>query len=36
VRPQAVELWAEAEDRLHERRLFERAGEGWSLTLLSP
>jgi pyridoxamine 5'-phosphate oxidase len=36
VRPQAVELWAEADDRLHERRLFERDGEGWSLTLLSP
>jgi len=36
VRPRAVELWAEADDRLHERRLFERDGEGWSLTLLSP
>jgi len=36
VRPEAVELWEEAEDRLHERRLFERAGAGWSLTLLSP
>ena len=36
VRPQAVELWAEADDRLHERRLFERDGEAWSLTLLSP
>ncbi|MET0559850.1 MAG: pyridoxal 5'-phosphate synthase [Solirubrobacterales bacterium] len=36
VRPCAVELWAEADDRLHERRLFERDGEAWSLTLLSP
>jgi pyridoxamine 5'-phosphate oxidase len=36
VRPEAVELWEEAEDRLHERRLFERDGAGWSLTLLSP
>lgn len=36
VRPDAVELWEEAPDRLHERRLFERGDGGWSLTLLSP
>jgi pyridoxamine 5'-phosphate oxidase len=36
VRPAAVELWEEAPDRLHERRLFAREGDGWSLTLLSP
>ncbi len=36
VRPDAVELWSEASDRIHERRLYERAGEGWRLTLLSP
>lgn len=36
VRPEAIELWSEAGDRLHERRLFERDGEGWRLTLLSP
>jgi pyridoxamine 5'-phosphate oxidase len=36
VRPEAIELWSEAEDRIHERRLFAREGEGWSLTLLSP
>ncbi len=35
-RPTAVEFWDEAEDRLHERRLFTRAGDGWSLTLLAP
>ena len=35
-RPAAVEFWAEAEDRLHERRLFLRDGEGWSMTLLAP
>jgi pyridoxamine 5'-phosphate oxidase len=35
-RPAAVEFWREAEDRLHERRLFERDGEGWSSTLLAP
>ncbi|HVY97118.1 MAG TPA: pyridoxal 5'-phosphate synthase [Solirubrobacterales bacterium] len=36
VRPEAVELWREADDRLHERRLFRRDGDGWSLTLLAP
>lgn len=36
VRPEAVELWSAAPDRLHERRLFSRAGDGWSLQLLSP
>jgi pyridoxamine-phosphate oxidase len=36
VRPQSIELWSEASDRLHERRLFERIETSWSLTLLSP
>jgi pyridoxamine 5'-phosphate oxidase len=36
VRPDAIELWSEAPDRLHERRLFQRDGNGWQLTLLSP
>lgn len=36
VSPSAVELWSEAADRLHERRLFEREGDGWKMTLLSP
>jgi pyridoxamine 5'-phosphate oxidase len=36
VVPAAVELWEEAPDRLHERRLFERAADGWTETLLSP
>lgn len=36
VIPAAIELWSEAPDRLHERRLFERADAGWSETLLSP
>ena len=36
VRPDAVELWSEADDRIHERRLFARAGDSWDLTLLSP
>jgi pyridoxamine 5'-phosphate oxidase len=36
VRPETVELWREADDRLHERRLYERRGDGWTLTLLAP
>lgn len=36
VRPDVVELWSEGEDRLHERRLFERNGDGWTATLLAP
>lgn len=36
VTPEAVELWSEAPDRLHERRLFRRSDEGWNLQLLSP
>jgi pyridoxamine 5'-phosphate oxidase len=36
VRPQFVELWREAPDRLHERRLFARDGDRWTVTLLAP
>lgn len=36
VRPSVIEFWEEAPDRLHERRLFERDGAGWTKTLLSP
>lgn len=36
VRPRTIELWEEAPDRLHERRLFERDGAGWKATLLAP
>lgn len=36
VRPDVIELWSEGDDRLHERRLFERDGDGWATTLLSP
>jgi pyridoxamine 5'-phosphate oxidase len=36
VVPEVVELWTEAPDRLHQRRLFERAEQGWSVRLLSP
>jgi pyridoxamine 5'-phosphate oxidase len=36
VKPNTVELWSESRDRIHERRLFERDGDGWRLSLLSP
>jgi pyridoxamine-phosphate oxidase len=36
VRPQAVEFWLESDDRLHDRLLYQRDGERWSLTRLSP
>jgi len=36
VLPSAIELWEEAPDRLHERRLFERKRVGWVEILLSP
>jgi pyridoxamine 5'-phosphate oxidase len=36
VRPATVEFWREAQDRLHERRLFARDGDAWSLSLLAP
>jgi pyridoxamine 5'-phosphate oxidase len=36
VRPSAIELWSEAPDRIHERRLFRRDGDGWSVSLQSP
>ena len=36
VRPESVELWSEAADRIHERRLFQRRDGGWSVKLLSP
>jgi pyridoxamine 5'-phosphate oxidase len=36
VRPQAVEFWLQGDDRLHDRLLYERDGERWSLTRLAP
>jgi pyridoxamine 5'-phosphate oxidase len=36
VVPEIVELWSEADDRVHERRLFARDGDAWNVTLLSP
>jgi pyridoxamine 5'-phosphate oxidase len=36
VSPRAVEFWLEGPDRMHDRLLYERDGERWSLTRLSP
>jgi pyridoxamine 5'-phosphate oxidase len=36
VIPDAIEFWCESRDRMHDRLLYERAGEQWSLTRLSP
>ena len=36
VIPRTVELWSEAEDRLHERLLYERGDQGWNMTRLAP
>lgn len=36
VRPATIEFWSEAEDRIHERRLFERDGRAWTSSLLAP
>lgn len=31
-----IELWSEANDRIHERRLYRREADGWRLSLLAP
>ena len=36
VVPDAVELWMEAPDRLHDRQLYERTGAGWHVSRLCP
>ena len=36
VTPQCIEFWSDREARLHERRLFERAGTGWTEQSLYP
>ena len=36
VRPEAIEFWQGRPDRLHDRLVFRRAGEGWDRTRLAP
>jgi pyridoxamine-phosphate oxidase len=36
VSPEAVEFWSESDDRMHDRLLYTRERDGWSLTRLSP
>lgn len=36
LRPTMVELWVGGGDRLHLRRRFQRAGEGWVVDILAP
>ena len=36
VVPQRIELWEDGAHRLHHRRLFTRAGDGWSMELIYP
>jgi pyridoxamine 5'-phosphate oxidase len=34
--PDRYEFWVHDEDRLHDRLLYERAGDGWKIERLSP
>lgn len=36
VTPRSIEFWQDREHRLHERRLFTRAGDGWAEGMLYP
>jgi pyridoxamine 5'-phosphate oxidase len=36
LRPERIEFWISRDYRLHERRLFVRAGDGWTSGLLYP
>jgi len=36
VRPDAIELWQGRPNRLHDRFLYTRSGDGWARTRLSP
>jgi pyridoxamine 5'-phosphate oxidase len=34
--PERIEVWRHRDDRLHERRLFERRADRWSCVMLQP
>jgi pyridoxamine 5'-phosphate oxidase len=34
--PDRIEFWINGEHRLHDRFVYERSGEGWRVTRLSP
>jgi len=36
IRPQRIEFWIDGPDRLHDRILFTRSGDGWTQTRLFP
>jgi len=36
VRPQRIEFWIDRDNRLHDRRQFDRTGKGWTDYLLYP
>ncbi|MBK5188066.1 MAG: pyridoxamine 5'-phosphate oxidase [Gemmatimonadaceae bacterium] len=36
VKPSRIEFWRAGDHRLHERRLFERDGDGWTMRRLFP
>jgi pyridoxamine 5'-phosphate oxidase len=36
VRADAIEFWSESPDRIHDRLLYERGEDGWSLSRLAP
>ncbi len=36
IRPERIELWEEAADRLHDRLVYDAAGDGWRRQRLAP